>query len=309
MLDAPVMWAIFLLVLGAMFVVDMGALNRGSREVSLKRASAMTVAWVCAAVAFAIFVNFQYGSEKTTEFVTAYVIEEMMSIDNLFVFLMIFSFFAVPEAYQHKALFYGIIGAMAFRAVFIVLGAAVLERYDFVMYVFGAILMFTAVRTVLKKENKEEKNTLAVRMSRWFRSTPDYDGDKLFTKVTGIRVATPLFLCIVVIELTDIMFAFDSIPAVLAISTDTFIVYTSNIFAILGLRSLYFVLKGTMSSLAYMKFGLGAILAFVGLKMILSDVYHIDVVTSLLFICAVLAATVAVSLAFGKKKKAKGAMQ
>ncbi|MDR3206631.1 MAG: TerC/Alx family metal homeostasis membrane protein [Candidatus Methanoplasma sp.] len=309
MLDTAVMWTIFLFVLGVMFIIDMGVLNRGSDSVSLKRASAMTVAWVCVAAAFAVFVNFQYGSEKTMEFVAAYVIEEMMSIDNLFVFLMIFAFFAVPEAYQHKALFYGIIGAMAFRAVFIVLGAAVLERYDFVMYIFGAILIFTAVRTVFKKENKDEKNSMAVKLSRWFRSSPEYDGDKLFTVIAGIRVATPLFLCIIVIELTDIMFAFDSIPAVLAISTDTFIVYTSNIFAILGLRSLYFVLKGTMNSLAYMKFGLGAILAFVGLKMLLSEVYHIDVVTSLLFICAVLAATVAASLMIAKRKKTEEAPQ
>lgn len=300
-----VMWAVFAIVVAAMFLADIGAVNRGSKGMTTRKAAAMTAAWVAVAAAFAAFVYMEYGSDKAMEFAAAYVIEEMMSVDNLFVFIVVFSFFAVPEAYQHKALFYGIAGAMALRAVFIFVGAAALERFDFVMYLFGIVLIITAVRTAFKKEDDGTKESAAVKMSRWFKSTPEYDGDRLFTRVDGVRLATPLFLCVIVIELSDVMFAFDSIPAVLSISTDTLIVYTSNIFAILGLRSLYFVLRGTMNSMRYMKYGLGVILAFVGAKMLLSEHFHIGVVQSLAFISVVLLATIALSMAGSRAEAAQ----
>lgn len=294
MLDAPMMWAIFGIVVVVMFALDLGIFNRGSKVISVKKSLEMTAFWIAISLAFALFVYFEMGAEASTEYVAAYVVEKAMSVDNLFVFLIIFAAFAVPDEYQHKALFYGIVGALAFRALFVFVGAELLETFHFVMYIFGALLIYTAVRTVIKKQD-EDKESFVIRLSRRLKSSPDFDGDKLFTFRNGVRLATPLFICIIVIELTDIMFAFDSIPACLAISTDTFIVYTSNIFAILGLRSLYFALKGSMDALAYLKYGLGAILAFVGAKMLLSDVVEIPVVLSLAVILGILAVTVLAS--------------
>ncbi len=294
------MWLIFGIIVILMFVIDLGVFNRGSKEISVKKSLYMTAFWISIALLFAVFVYFEMGVVKTTEYLTAYVIEKAMSVDNLFVFLLIFSIFAVPDKYQHKALFYGIIGALAFRALFIFIGAELLEQFDIIMYVFGAILIYTAIKTMVKKEDTD-KEPFAMRLSKRLKSSPDYDGDKLFTKVNGIRVMTPLLVCIIAIELTDIMFAFDSIPACLAITTDPFIVYTSNIFAILGLRSLYFALRGSLESLAYLKYGLGAILIFVGAKMILADIYEVEVFTSLAIILGILAITIAVSLMKNKR--------
>ena len=291
----PWMWAVFFAIVIAMFAFDMGILNRGVKHITTKRALGMTAFWIILALAFGVMIYFMMGPGPATEYVTAYVIEEMMSVDNLFVFIIIFGYFCVPDEYQHKALFYGIIGAFAFRAAFIFAGAGLLDAFDWMMYVFGAVLIYTAVKTVLKKEESKE-NKLAARLSRRFSVCPVFDGDKLFTVSNGIRMMTPLLLCIIVIELTDIMFAVDSIPAVLSISTDKFIIYTSNIFAVLGLRSLFFAIKGSMEHLEYLKYGLGTILAFIGIKMLISEHYHVDVLLSLAFILTVLAVTVAVSL-------------
>lgn len=302
MIDSTIMWAIFFVIVVIMFALDLGVFNRGSKHISVKKALIMTGFWIFLALLFGLFIYTQMGSDKTMEYLTAYVIEKTMSIDNLFVFIVIFGYFCVPDEYQHKALFCGIVGALAFRAIFIVAGVELLERFDFVMYIFGAILIYTAIKTMMKKETEEPKSKLAERMSKRFNVCPTYDGDKLFTVQNGVKMMTPLLLCIIVIELTDIMFAFDSIPAVLAISTDTFIVYTSNIFAVLGLRSLYFALKGTMMHLEYLKYGLGVILAFVGVKMLIANYYHVDVVFSLVFILTVLAVTIVASMAMRKRK-------
>ncbi|MCL2032360.1 MAG: TerC family protein [Methanomassiliicoccaceae archaeon] len=305
MIDTPIMWAIFFAVIIVMFAVDMGVLNRGSKHMSVKKALGMTALWVSIALSFGVFIYFEMGSAAATQYVTAYVIEEMLSVDNLFVFIVIFGYFCVPDEYQHKALFYGIMGALAFRALFIFAGSELLETFDWMMYIFGAVLIYAAIKTVMKKdENKDSK--MAAKLSRRFNMCSGFRGDKLFTVVDGVRMVTPLFMCILVIELTDIMFAFDSIPAVLAITTDKFIVYTSNIFAVVGLRSLFFVIKGSMEHLEYLKYGLGAILVFIGAKMLLSEYYHVDVVLSLAFILAVLAVTVAVSL-YARKRKVKAA--
>lgn len=302
-MDTIIMWAVFFAVVAILFALDLGVFNRGAKHISVKKALLMTAFWIAISLLFAVFVFFEMGSEKTTEYLTAYVVEKAMSVDNLFVFLVIFAAFAVPDEYQHKALYWGIIGAIMFRALFIFVGVELLEQFDFIMYVFGAILIYTAIKTVTKKD--ENKEPFAMKLSRRMKCSPDFDGDKLFTVKNGLRMATPLFICIIVIELTDIMFAFDSIPACLAISTDTFIVYTSNIFAILGLRSLYFALRGTMEHLEYLKYGLGVILAFVGIKMLTADVYHVDVVVSLVVILATLAITIVFSLIMKKRKAEK----
>jgi tellurite resistance protein TerC len=285
-----------------MFAIDLGVANKGSKHVSMKRATQMTIVWISLALAFGVFILTQMGTQAATEYYTAYVIEEMMSIDNLFVFIVIMAYFSVPDEYQHKALFYGVIGAFAFRAIFIFLGVELLNRFDWMMYIFGAILIYTAIKTLVKKDKEGGENKLAVKLNKRFNVSPDYDGDKLFTVRNGIKMITPLFLCIVVIELTDIMFAFDSIPAVLGITTETFIVYTSNMFAVLGLRSLYFVIKGAMEHMEYLKYGIGIILAFVGTKMLISNFYHVDVLVSLAFILTVLLSTIVISLHMRKRQ-------
>ncbi|MCL2148179.1 MAG: TerC/Alx family metal homeostasis membrane protein [Methanomassiliicoccaceae archaeon] len=306
MIDSTAMWAVFFAVIIAMFAIDLGVLNRGARHMSVKRALGMTALWVGLALSFGVLIYFEMGADSAAKYITAYVIEEMLSVDNLFVFIVIFGYFCVPDAYQHKALFYGVVGAFVFRALFIFAGAELLEMFDWMMYIFGAVLIITAIKTVMKKDEGKDSR-IAARLSRRFNMCTGFHGDRLFTVVDGVRMVTPLFVCIIVIELTDIMFAFDSVPAALAITTDKFIVYTSNLFAVVGLRSLFFVIKGSMERLEYLKYGLGVILAFIGVKMLASDYFHVDVVASLAFILAVLAATVAVSLYARRRARAPAA--
>ena len=301
MLDSTVMWAGFLALVAILLALDLGVLNRGSKHISTKKALLLSAFWISIGLAFSIFVYVEMGPDKTVEYLAAYVVEKAMSVDNLFVFILIFSCFCIPDDYQHKALFYGIIGALFFRAIFIFAGVELLTRFHFVLYIFGAFLIYAAIKTMTKKPETCETNSVVAWVSEHIRSSPHLDGDRFFTTVNGARVATPMLLCVIAIELTDIVFALDSIPAVLAISTDTFIVYTSNIFAILGLRSLYFAIRGSLNSLAYLKYGLGVILAFVGVKMIISEYVHIDVVSSLAFIGLVLLVTVVMSLALNRR--------
>ncbi len=296
MIDSYMMWAVFGVVVAVLLALDLGVFNRKSKHISVKKALLMTAFWIAISLLFAVFIYVEMGSDKAVEYLATYSVEKAMSIDNLFIFIVIFAYFRIPDEYQHKALFYGIIGALVFRALFIFAGAELLDNFKFVMYIFGAILIYTAIKTVVKKEDPNKANKFAMILSRHTRVSSGLDGDKLFTFKEGVRRMTPLMLCIIVIELTDIMFAVDSIPACLAITTDMFIVYTSNIFAILGLRSLYFALRGTMESLEYLKYGLGVILAFVGMKMLLSDIIEINVVTSLVVIVGVLLITIAFSL-------------
>lgn len=301
MVDQSVMWLVFGIVVAIMLALDLFVLNRKSRHVSVKRALAETAMWIAVAMAFMVFVYFEEGTEKAGEYLAAYAIEKAMSVDNLFLFIVIFSYFSIPDEYQHKALLWGVIGAIVFRAIFILVGATLLESFHFIMYIFGAVLLITALKTMFGKEKEDGSETVAMRLSRKIRSSPELDGDKLFTVRDGVKMATPLFLCIIVIELSDLLFAFDSIPACLSISTDTLIVYSSNIFAVLGLRSLYFAINGMMNALRYMKYGLGIILLFVAFKMLLSDFYHISVGVSLTVILGVLAATVLFSYLFRNK--------
>ena len=291
-------WVGFLALVAVLMAFDLGLFNRGSKHIDAKKAIRMTIVWISIAVLFGIFVLFTLGTDKAIEFYTGYIVEESMSIDNLFVFILIFSIFKIPDDYQHKALYYGIFGALIFRAIFIFAGAELMERFDIVIYIFGIILLIAALKTIFKKSGEEEENKMAIWLSKVFKTSPELDGDKFFTRVDGKLIMTPLLLCVIVIELSDVIFALDSIPAVLAISTDTFIVYTSNIFAIMGLRSLYFTIKESMKSLRFLNYGLGIILAFVAFKLLTEKFIEIPVLASLLVIITVLAITVILSLKF-----------
>lgn len=291
-------WVGFLALVAVLMAFDLGLFNRGSKHIDAKKAIRMTIVWISIAVLFGIFVLFTLGTDKAIEFYTGYIVEESMSIDNLFVFILIFSFFKIPDDYQHKALYYGIFGALIFRAIFIFAGAELMERFDIVIYIFGIILLIAALKTIFKKSGEEEENKMTICLSKVFKTSPELDGDKFFTRVDGKLIMTPLLLCVIVIELSDVIFALDSIPAVLAISTDTFIVYTSNIFAIMGLRSLYFTIKESMKSLRFLNYGLGIILAFVAFKLLTEKFIEIPVLASLLVIITVLAITVILSLKF-----------
>ncbi len=304
MIDEMWLWAIFFAIVVVVMVVDLGLFNRGPKTISAKKSLLMTGLWIAIALAFGLFIWFEMGEKSAIEYYTGYVIEEAMSVDNLFVFILIFSFFMIPDEYQHKALFYGIIGALVFRAAFIFAGAALIQNFEFVLYIFAVILLIAALKTIFKKDENGE-NKLAVFLSKKLKASPQLDGDKFFTRINGKLVITPLLLCVIVIELSDIIFAIDSVPAILSITTDTFIVYTSNIMAIMGLRSLYFAIKSSVSSLRFMNIGLGLILVFIAVKILIAKFVEIPVPASLGVILGILALTVIFSLLFKKKDDAE----
>ena len=296
-------WAIFAVVVAVMLFADLFHAHRHPGRMSTRSALVQTGIWIGVALTFGLYVLFQHGSEAAVSYYAAYVIEKAMSVDNLFVFILLFSMFAIPDEHQHKALFYGVFGAIVFRAIFVVAGSAFLETFDLMMYVFGILLVFLAFKTAFGKENGE--NRAAVWVRKHLKVSPELDGGRFFTVHNGVRMITPLLACVIAIEVTDLIFAIDSVPACLAITSNVFIVYTSNIFAVLGLRSLYFVIHGSLESLRFMKYGLAGILVFVGFKMLISDFYHVDVVVSLLVILGLLAVTVVASLLV----KPKGSME
>jgi tellurite resistance protein TerC len=265
---------------------------------------AWTVAWVGLALVFNLGLWHYAGSQKALEFFTGYVIEKSLSVDNVFVFALLFSYFAVPPLYQHKVLFWGILGALVMRAIMIVLGAALIAKFAWIIYIFGGFLILTGIKMIVKREEEmhPERNPVV----RWFKKlmpvTPDYRGDKFFVRESGIRMATPLFVVLLLVEFSDLIFAVDSIPAIFAVTTDPFIVYTSNVFAILGLRSLYFALAGVMDKFHYLKIGLGVVLTFVGVKMLLAhSPWKLDTLVSLGVIVLVLTASIVMSLLKPKK--------
>jgi tellurite resistance protein TerC len=291
-----------------MLALDLGVFHRKAHVVTFKESIAWTVAWVSLALLFNLGLAHFMGPEKGLEFFTGYVIEKSLSVDNVFVFALLFSYFAVPPLYQHKVLFWGILGALVMRAVMIFLGAALIERFAWVIYVFGAFLIITGIKMIVKNEEDihPERNPLV----RWFKKfmavTNDYRGGKFFVRENGVRLATPLFVVLLLVEFSDLIFAVDSIPAIFAVTKDPFIVYTSNVFAILGLRSLYFALAGVMDKFHYLKIGLGVVLSFVGVKMLLGHTaWKIDTLTSLGVIIAVLATSIIVSLLRPRKAEAK----
>ena len=297
-IGTPVLWIGFTLFVLAMLAIDLGVFHRRAHEVSVREALLWTVVWISLALLFNVGVYFWFGSERALEFLTGYLIEKALSVDNIFVFLVLFSYFAVPQALQHRVLFWGIVGALVMRAVFIVLGAALLQSFHWVIYIFGGFLVLTGVKLLLQRggELHPERNPLFLQFKRLIRTVGDYRGPRFTVVENGKRYATPLLLVLVAIEATDLVFAVDSIPAVFAVTRDPFIVYTSNIFAILGLRALYFVLAGVMGKFHYLKVGLALVLVFVGAKMAMADLYRVPVAISLAVVASLLAGSVALSL-------------
>ncbi len=294
----PLLWIGFTLFVLAMLALDLGVFHRRAHEVRVAEALLWTAVWITLALAFNVGVYFWFGPERALEFLTGYLIEKALSVDNIFVFLILFSYFAVPAALQHRVLFWGILGAMAMRAIFIFLGAALLQKFHWVIYIFGAFLAFTGVKLLLRRgsEVQPERNPLFRLFQRLVPSVSDYRGSHFSVVVNGKRHATPLLLVLVAIEATDLVFAIDSIPAIFAITTDPFIVFTSNVFAILGLRALFFALAGVMGRFHYLRVGLALVLAFVGAKMMLTDVYKLPVAASLAVVVALLAGSLVASL-------------
>jgi tellurite resistance protein TerC len=265
-------WVGFGVFVAVMLTLDLKVFNRRPHEISIKEALLWTGFWVALALLFGLGIYLWRGHGNALEFLTCYIIEESLSVDNLFVFLLIFAYFAVAPRYQHKVLYWGIIGAIIMRLIFIVAGIELLNRFDWVFYIFGAFLVITAVRMAFQRDEKiePEKNPVLRLFRRFVRVTDTYEDDKFLVKKAGLYFATPLLIVVLIIETTDVVFALDSIPAVLAITLNPFIVYTSNIFAILGLRSLYFALAGVMRLFHYLRYGLVVVLIFIGVKMLIS---------------------------------------
>jgi len=282
----------------AMLALDLGVFHRTSHEVKLREALVWSAVWVALALAFNALIWSRYGQQRALEFLTGYLIEKSLSVDNIFVFVLIFTYFQVPAKYQHKVLFWGILGALLMRAAFIAAGVTLIQRFHWIIYVFGAFLVVTGIRMAVQqdKEIHPERNPVLRLAKRLMPVTTSYDGDRFFTMQGGRRAATPLFVALLLVETTDLIFAVDSIPAILAITQDPFIVYTSNVFAILGLRSLYFALAGVVRMFHYLSIGLAGVLVFVGGKMLLVDVVKVPTALSLGVIAAILAVSVVASV-------------
>ena len=313
-----IFWILFNVFVLAMLALDLGVFHRNKHVVAFREAIGWTIVWIALAGAFAVLIYFfghtltgnqvRPNSELTLEFLTGYLIEQSLSVDNLFVFLVIFRYFAVPRKYQHKNLFWGVMGALVMRGIFILVGIKLLNAFSWLIYVFGAILIYSGIR-LLGQEDKEiepEKNIVLRIFRKFFRLTDNYEDDKFFVVRQGIRYATPLAVVLVMIETTDLLFATDSIPAVLAITREPFIVYTSNVFAILGLRSLYFALAGMIEVFHLLHYGLSIILIFIGVKMLVSHYIKIPIGIALGAVAGVLLISIVLSLIFPKKAKVAG---
>jgi tellurite resistance protein TerC len=294
----PWVWAAFVGLVVVLLVGDLLLVHRSAHVISLRAAAIESAVWIGIGLSFTLVMLWWHGGGAAGEYVAGYLIEKSLSVDNVFVWAVIFSYFAVPAKYQFRTLFWGIFGALVLRAIFIFAGVALIEQFEWVLYVFGAFLLYTAVKIARHDEAEvHPENNLALKLvRRVVPSTNDYDGQKLFTRRTGRRLATPLFAVLILIETTDVVFAVDSIPAILAVSREQFIVFSSNAFAILGLRALYFLLAGAAGRFRYLNVGLGVILAFVGTKMLLTEVYHFPTWLSLVIIIGVLAVAIAASL-------------
>jgi tellurite resistance protein TerC len=296
-------WIGFNVFVMIMLALDLGVFHKKMHKVPVKEAVIWTSVWITLAMIFNILIYFDMGRTKALEFLTGYVIEYSLSVDNIFVFILIFSFFQVNEKYQHKVLFWGIIGALIMRAIFIFAGVALITRFHWIIYIFGGFLIITGIRMLFHGDNKvePEKNPIVRFFRKFLPVTHEMHEDKFFIKKESKTYATPLFLVLLIIESSDLIFAVDSIPAVLAISQDTFIVYTSNIFAIMGLRSLYFAVSGVLEYFRFLKIGLAFVLTFVGVKMCTSSFLEIPVIFSLLIIISILIISIIASIAIKKK--------
>jgi tellurite resistance protein TerC len=308
-------WVLFNVFVLAMLALDLGVFHREKHVVKFREAVGWTIVWVSLAGIFALLLFFfghtvvghlgRPNSELTLEFITGYVIEESLSVDNLFVFLLIFRYFQVPKQYQHSVLLWGVVGALIMRAIFIFAGIALLKRFEWIIYIFGAILVYSGFKLLTQQDQKiePEKNIVLRGFRKLFPVTNTYEGEKFFVLRDGIRYATPLAIVLIIIETTDLLFAADSIPAVLAVTREPFIVYTSNVFAILGLRSLYFALAGMMETFHLLHYGLSLILMFIGVKMLASHYFKIPIGLALGVVAGVLLISVLGSLLLPKKAK------
>jgi tellurite resistance protein TerC len=299
-------WLGFNLFVLVMLALDLGVFHRKSHQVKFKEALIWSALWIALAFGFAVLVLFWLGRQPALEFVTGYVVEESLSVDNLFVFLVLFRYFKVEPEYQHKVLFWGIIGALITRGIFIIAGVQLINRFHWIIYVFGAFLIFKGI-TMLRAEDKDiepEKNFFLRLLRRFIPVTETYEGGKFVVVRNAKRYATPLLIVLLVVEFTDVAFATDSIPAILAITKNAFIVYTSNVFAILGLRSLFFALAGLMDVFHHLHYGLSALLIFIGVKMLASEHYPIPIHIALAVVAGILIASIASSLLFPRRKEA-----
>lgn len=305
--DRLLLWIVFNVFVLGMLALDLGVFHRKAHAVSLREALTWSVVWISLALVFNAWIYYLWGSEKALEFLTGYLIEKSLSVDNIFVFLVIFSYFSVPAMYQHRVLFWGILGALIMRAIFIATGAALLTKFHWMIYVFGGFLVFTGLKLLFAGDEKlEPEKNPAVRLARrYLNITKEYCGQNFFVRQKGKLWATPLLLVLLVVETTDVIFAVDSIPAIFAITLDPFIVYTSNVFAILGLRALYFLLAGVMDMFRFLKVGLSFVLCFVGVKMTLVDVFKIPIGISLGAVAMILLVSIVASLLVRPKEAAK----
>ena len=302
--EVPIgIWIGFIAVISALLIIDLLLVHRTAHVISTKEAAIESAIWIALGVAFTGVMWAWHGGDAAGEYISGYLIEKSLSVDNVFVWALIMSYFAVPREYQFRVLFWGVFGALVLRFVFIFAGVELLERFEWMLYVFGGFLLLTAIRLVRHKDQDihPENNPVLKLVRRVVPSTTRYDGQKLFTHIDGKRLATPLLAVLVVVESSDVVFAVDSIPAILAVSHEQFIVFSSNAFAILGLRSLYFLLADLRDRFEYLQQGLAVILAFVGVKMILANEYHIDTVYSLSFIAVVLAISIGASWFIDRK--------
>src|SRR3989339_239718 len=297
-------WITFNVFVVILLMLDLGIFHKGNRAISIKESLVWSIIWIIVALAFNAGVYFWYGTEKALAFLTVYIVERSLSVDNIFVFVLVFSYFCVAPQFQYKILFWGILGALVMRAAFIIAGVALIHRFAWLTYVFGAMLVYIGMKLAFEKEKEihPEKNPVVNLFRKFFPVSRDHANGSFFTKIDGRIFATPLFLVLIVIETTDVIFAVDSIPAALAISTDSFVIYSANVFAILGLRALYFALAGAMETFHYLNYGLSVVLTFVGVKMLLADFYHISTIRSLGIITLVLAVSIVLSLLKPRKE-------
>ena len=302
-IGSPWMWAGFIGFVLAMLALDLGVFHRQAHKVGVQEAGIWSLVWVGCALAFNALLWNSFGSQRGMEFLTGYLIEKALSVDNIFVFVLIFGAFSVPETYQHRVLFWGILGALVMRAIFVGLGAALIASFHWVLYLFGAFLVITGLKMLLLRDQgfDPRKNPLFRLFQRLVPAVETYHGPAFTVVKDGRRLATPLLLVLVAVELTDLVFAVDSVPAIFAVTKDPFIVFTSNIFAILGLRSLYFLLAGVVGRFHLLKVGLSLVLVFVGLKMLLVEVYKIPVAWSLAVIGLLVGGSVVASMLLPRK--------
>ncbi|MCH8304076.1 MAG: TerC family protein [Candidatus Marinimicrobia bacterium] len=296
-------WVGFNILILVLIAIDLGLLHKKSHVISIKEALIWSAGWIFISLTFNVGIYFWFGYDSALQFLTGYLIEKSLSVDNIFVFAILFSYFKVPPEHQHKVLMWGILGALVMRGALIAIGTALITNYHWIIFVLGAFLVYTGIKMAVQKEISvhPEKNPVVNLAKRFIPISDDYDGDKFVTTVNGKKSFTPLLVVLLVVEVTDLMFAVDSIPAIFAITTDAFIVYTSNVFAILGLRALYFALSGVLNMFHYLKYGLGMVLSFVGIKMLISEFYIIPIPVALGAVAAILAIAIVASIVIPAK--------